>query len=34
MTLEEMIKPENMRKILKSKSNKKEILYPKLREII
>ena len=34
MTLEEMIKPENMRKILKSKTNKKEIKYPRLVEII
>ena len=34
MTLEEMIKPENMKKILESKSNKKEIVYPKLIEII
>ena len=34
MTLEEMIKPENMKKILESKSNKKEVVYPKLIEII
>ena len=34
MTLEEMIKPENMKKILESKSNKKEIVYQKLIEII
>ena len=34
MTLEEMIKPKNMKKILESKSNKKEIIYPKLIEII
>ena len=34
LTLEEMIKPENVEKILNSKSNKKEIIYPKLIEII
>ena len=34
MTLEEMIKPKNMKKILESKSNKKEVIYPKLIEII
>ena len=34
MTLEEMIKPENIKKILESKSNKKVITYPKLVEII
>ena len=34
MTLEEMIKPENMERILKSKSNKKEKIYLKLIEII
>ena len=34
MTLEEMIKPENMKQILESKSTKKEIRYPKLIEII
>ena len=34
ITLEEMIKPENMKKILESKSYKKEVVYPKLIEII
>ena len=34
MTLEEMIKPENIKKIENTKSNKKEIVYPKLVEII
>ena len=34
MTLEEMIKPENIEKILKSKSSKKEVIYNKLIEII
>ena len=34
MTLEEMIKPKNMKKILESKSNKKEFVYPKLIDTI
>ncbi len=34
MTLEEMIKPENMKKIENTKSNKKEFIYSKLIEII
>ena len=34
MKLEEMIMPENIKKILETKSNKKEVIYPKLIEII
>ena len=34
MTLDEMIKPENIKKISENSSNRKEIIYPKLIEII